>query len=556
MSRSTVVFFLFLISFLVVIQRLFLIQVVNPNKSLPLQRFVQVEKSPALRGEIYDQNNIPLVLDRKVYDVYANIDLLKQNESLQNVLQKTLSIQEATMSALLQLDKWRRIKYAIAQSKKDALQKYYPTYLNFEDSWMRYYPEASSSAYLLGFVGRDEAGEPKGYVGLEGYFEQELSGLPTLLESESDFLGIPFIGGVVNDTQMQRGLDIHTTIDSRIQKMVEGELYKGVKLYDAKQGCAIVMEPSSGKITALTCVPAFDERSYAKYKDEDFTNPLVSAVYEPGSTFKPLIVAMALEEKKIKPTTKFNESGPIKIGDYEIRTWDNSYHGKIDVAQILEKSSNVGMVNIIQKLKKDVVHSYLTKLGLYDTTGIELEGETNSLIKNEKDWYPIDYATLSFGQGIALSPIQFMRAFAVLANGGYLVKPTVVDYLYDRRNNTAIPKNTARPVKIFSDTTMKQIRTLLSDSVNHSEATWPNKPKGFSFCGKTGTAQVPIKGYYDPNKTIASFIGFLPCETPQFITLVIYREPKNSPWGSETAAPTFFDIAKSLILYYTITPTF
>jgi cell division protein FtsI/penicillin-binding protein 2 len=113
-----------------------------------------------------------------------------------------------------------------------------------------------------------------------------------------------------------------------------------------------------------------------------------------------------------------------------------------------------------------------------------------------------------------------------------------------------------RPIKIFSDKTIDQMKVLLSDSVNHSEAHWSNKPSGFSFCGKTGTAQVPIQGYYDPNKTIASFIGFLPCDNPRFLTLVIYREPKNSPWGSETAAPTFFDIAKSLILYYTITPSF
>ncbi|MFA6005102.1 MAG: penicillin-binding protein 2 [Patescibacteria group bacterium] len=556
MSRTTIVFFLFLIGFLTVIYRLFLIQVVNPDKSLPLQRFVHVQKSPALRGEIYGQSNIPLVLDRKVYDVYANIDLLKDNKPLQDKLQQTLSIRESTMSALLRLDKWRRIKYAVAQAKKDALQKYYPTYLNFEESWTRYYPEASSSAYLLGFVGRDEAGEPKGYVGLEGYFDQELAGLPTLSENEADFFGISFIGGVLGDRQTQRGLDIHTTIDSRVQKIVEKELYEGVELYDAKQGCAIVMEPATGKITALSCVPAFDVRNYSKYTDSDFTNPLVSAVYEPGSTFKPLIVAMALEENKIKPSTKFDESGPVKIGDYEVKTWDSTYHGKIDVSQILEKSSNVGMVKIIQKLKKDVVSKYLEELGLYSVSGIELEGETNSLIKNQKEWYPIDYATLSFGQGIAITPLQLIRAFAVLANGGYLVKPTVVDHLYDKRNDSTIPKQTARPVRVFSEKTISQMRELLSASVNHSEAHWPNMPKGFSFCGKTGTAQVPIQGYYDPNKTIASFIGFLPCDNPRFLTLVIYREPKSSPWGSETAAPTFFDIAKSLILYYTITPSF
>ncbi len=554
MIRLKLVFFSLLLAYLLIIHRLFVIQIINPNKILPLQKYIQLNRQPPLRGEIYDKNGKPLVLNRKVYDVYVNTDAARANKKIQQVLIKELKIKQASLSAVLQLGQWRKIKSKVKEEQKEKLSSFYPNYLNFEAEWERFYPEGSSSAQILGFVGRDETGQPKGYLGIEGYFDQELRGLPSIAENESDFLGIPFISGIFSGVKNREGLDIYLTIDVNVQKIVEQELYRGVEYYRAKKGCAIVIEPASGKLIALSCVPGFDPQRYFQYQDEDFINPLISSVYEPGSTFKPLIVAVGLEEGKISPQSVFAEKGPIKIGQYTIRTWNDEYHGRITLSEVLERSSNVGMVQIIQKLKRNKVNQYLKDFGLREMTNIELEGETNSLLKDVEDWYDIDFATISFGQGLAVTPLQLTRAFSVLANDGYLIEPTIVERIVDKRNQQLIPLKNKSKQRVLSKKTMRTMRELLYNTVENSEAKWTNKPEGYKFCGKTGTAQIPIAGHYDPAKTIASFIGFLPCEEAKFLLLVLYREPEASPWGSETAAPTFFEIAKSLILYYNIPP--
>jgi cell division protein FtsI (penicillin-binding protein 3) len=176
------------------------------------------------------------------------------------------------------------------------------------------------------------------------------------------------------------------------------------------------------------------------------------------------------------------------------------------------------------------------------------------LLKPIEQWYPIDYLTYSFGQGFAITPIQLIRAFSTLANNGVLVKPTIVEAYYDKSSKETIEPETASLQKVFSQKTASVMKELLLNAINNSEANWPNKPAGYQICGKTGTAQIAVSGHYDPTQTVASFIGFLPCQKPKYISLVLYYQPKSSPWGSETAAPTFFEIANKLILYYNITP--
>ena len=552
MTRFKLVFVLSLLCFFFLIARFYRIQVLNPPNDLA-QNFLSFNKELSERGEIYDQNHIPLVINRQTFDVYADISGLKQNQKLKRVLKTELKIKNSTMSAYLKQKNWQRIKDNVNLKIKNKLLDYYPEYVNFEEEWVRYYPEGSSSAYILGFLGKDDLGKPQGYVGLEGYFNQELEGLPVINQKESDLQGIPFVGGIMSDYKKVAGLDLYLTIDKNIQQLVETELKQGMKLYEAKTACAIVMEPKSGNILALSCYPAFDPRFYYQ-DDSDFVNPLIAKVYEPGSTFKPLIVATGLENKRFQTNTTVPEQGPYKIADYYIRTWDNKYRGKISVQETLEKSSNVGMVELIRKIPQKEVDLFFDRLGLRSLSGIELEGEVNSLIKPRRDWYPIDFLTYSFGQGLAITPIQLLRAFNTFANDGKLVNPTLIDSYYDRNTKESIPSSNKTQTRVFSQKTVARMRKLLQSAVDNSEANWPNKPEGYRICGKTGTAQIPIGGIYDPTKTIASFIGFLPCRNPKFIALVLYREPKSSPWGSETAAPTFFDLANDLIFYYNIAP--
>jgi len=373
-------------------------------------------------------------------------------------------------------------------------------------------------------------------------------------EEERDLQGIPFIGGLLSKQKQVSGLSLNLTIDKNVQHLVEKELKIGLERYGAKSACAIVLNPHNGEIIALSCYPAFDPRYYYKSSESEFVDSLIAKVYEPGSTFKPLIVAIGLENERFKANTVVPERGPYQVGEYSIRTWNNQYRGKISVGETLAYSSNVGMVELIRKIPQKQIDEYFNLLGLRELTGIELEGEVNSLIKERSAWYPIDFLTYSFGQGLAITPLQLIRAFTPLANGGYLVEPTLVRSYYDRNSLETIKPSRLPPERVFSAETVKAMRPLLQQAVDHSEAHWPNKPDNYAFCGKTGTAQIPINGVYDATKTIASFIGFLPCNNSKFLALVLYREPKSSPWGSETAAPTFFDIASSLIFYYNIAP--
>ncbi|MEX1052286.1 MAG: penicillin-binding protein 2, partial [Patescibacteria group bacterium] len=299
------------------------------------------------------------------------------------------------------------------------------------------------------------------------------------------------------------------------------------------------------------CLPDYDLEKYYEFSDAFFLNNAISNLYEPGSTFKPFIMAAALEEKKLKPTDVYNEEGPIDIGKYTIRTWDNKYEGRISATRILEKSSNVGMVWVGEKLGDKNIISYLKKFGMDTATGIDLQGEAKPIFKTNNQWYPIDYATATFGQGIAVTPIQMITAFSSLINGGELIQPRIVKKIISGDSEKEVDKKVLR--KTISVNTSEAIKKMLYSTVENGEYKWV-KPEGYKIGGKTGTAQIPIAGSYEASKTIASFIGFAPINNPKFIALVVLREPKTSIYGSETAAPLFFDIAKDLFVYYNIGP--
>jgi cell division protein FtsI/penicillin-binding protein 2 len=329
-------------------------------------------------------------------------------------------------------------------------------------------------------------------------------------------------------------------------------LNEGMEKFGAKEGCVITMNPKTGEILALVCLPDFDPEKYGDFNEGFFKNPTISTLYEPGSIFKPLIMGAAINEKILKPDDIYNETGPIRIGNYSINTWDSTYEGNITMTRILEKSSNVGMVYVGEKLGNKKLLEYIDKFGVGEKTGIDLQGETTGIVKKEGQIYPIDYSTMTFGQGIVVTPIQMIRAFASLVNGGKLMQPYVVKQIVSESGDV----KEIKPVierQVISEKSSFIMRKMLQSTVEHAEVKW-KRPRGYKIGGKTGTAQIPVEGHYDPSKTIASFVGFAPVDDPKFITLVMFKEPKTSPWGSETAAPVFFDIARELLVYYNIAP--
>jgi cell division protein FtsI/penicillin-binding protein 2 len=545
------IFLLFIGFYIAIIARLFFLQVLSSpeNKSL----YLKTNKLYPIRGRIYDQKNQSLVLNQNSYQLYVEPKKIDNKDKLLQLISKNLEMEEASISAKLDMSKyWVAIAGGLTQEQKDKLDKLNLKGVGFDYQTKRFYPEASLSAHILGFLGKDNQNEDVGYLGLEGFYDRDLKGLPGFVETERDILGRPILIGVQQRVEAEDGRDLILTIDKNVQEISKKKLLEGLDKYQAKKGCVITADPKTMAILALVCLPDYDLEKYYLFNENFYKNLAISDLYEPGSVFKPLIVAAALEEKKIKPNDTYNETGQVSVGEYNIKTWNDKYEGKISMTRILEKSSNVGMVYIGEKLGNKKIYNYLEKFGFGQNTGIDLEGEASGYLKLKNDWYPIDYATVTFGQGIAITPIQMIRAFASIINGGYLMKPYLVQKIVSENKTTEIKPKVER--RVISQMTSDIIKKMLVSTVENAEAKW-DRPKGYLIGGKTGTAQVPIKGIYDASKTIASFIGFVPANDPKFLTFIVLYEPKTSQWGSETAAPLFFEIAKQLIVYYNISPT-
>ena len=550
MPKIRVVFFFFLFIFIAIVIRLFFIQVIPAtNVSQSYLKYRQIFPD---RGIIFDRNEQPIALNRKTYLVFAEPKRIKDLSLVTEKVAKELSVDEASIEARLNpsLD-WVKLADGVSQKTKKSIESLKLRGIGFEEQSQRYYPEASLSAHLLGFVGKGKEGEPVGYFGVEGFYEQDLAGLLGFVKSERDLIGRPILIGDQEKIDSEDGRDLVLTIDKSVQAIAKAKLKSGMDSYQAKEGCVIIANPNTLEILALTCLPDYDPNAYYDSNDATFNNQSISSLYEPGSTFKPFITAAGIEQKAIKPDSKFDEKGPVKIGEYTIQTWNNKYEGKITMTRILEKSSNVGMVYIGSKLGKKNIIKYINELGFGQKTGIDLQGESSSYIRDY--WADIDYATATFGQGIVVTPIQMVRAFSSVINGGNLMRPYIVKAIKDGLTTQEVKPKLDK--KIFSEKTSQTVKKMLVSTVEHGEYKWAI-PEGYHIGGKTGTAQIAVGGKYDASKTIASFIGFAPADKPKFIALVILKEPKSSIYGSETAAPIFFEIAKELLYYYNIPPSF
>lgn len=443
-----------------------------------------------------------------------------------------------------QSQKWIRMsqEYDLKQKMEIDSQNLKGRYWESEQS--RFYPEGSSSAHLVGFLGRDENNLPLGYFGLEGFYNRELSGKNGKFLGEHDAFGHPIILSDYKIVDPQNGRDLTTNIDRTMQYLVYQKLLKGIEKYGAKSGNIVVMEPQTGKILAMVSLPNYDPLKYQNYSSELYRNPVIADAYEPGSTFKVIVMSAALDAGVIDANTVCTICiGPVVIGDYSIKTWNEKYYPNSTMSEVIAHSDNTGMVFVGRKLGKDKLLSYLSKFGFGQKTGIDLQEESQAALRPESAWYEIDTATATFGQGIAVTPIQMVRAVGAIANRGKLVIPRIVEKVGDKQVKAS------QTEQVISTVAASEMTKIMIDSVNKGDAKWA-RPKDILIAGKTGTAQVPVQGHYDKDKTIASFVGFAPADAPKFVMLVTLTEPQTSQWGSETAAPLWFDISRELLARY------
>jgi len=553
--RFTLFFFLIFLALIVV--RLFYWQVVRAQElsSIAQAQYDQQVISEAQRGEIRTSDGFTIAADKLAYLVYADPKVVKDKDKESDALGKFLTIQSATVSALLSEDKfWVPIQSHVDNSVKEKIDAAHLPGVGFEEETVRFYPEASMAATLLGFVGKDENGNDKGYFGLEGYYDRQLSGKNGISIVVHDAAGHPILAKMNDSTVKVDGRDLILNIDRRIQFMLDEELKKGIATYGAKSGMAIVMDPKTGGVLAMSSFPTFDPATYQQFSENLYANPLITDTYEPGSTFKPIIMASAMNEGLVKPDTKCTAcSGPVQIGDYAIHTWDDNYFPNTTMNDVIVHSDNTGMVFVGEKLGLDRMIDYLQKFGVGDTTGIDLQGEEAPEMHPKDQWYPIDLATATFGQGITVTPIELIDAIAAIANNGVRMQPEVVSAVQtpDGQTIPIPPKEIDQPI---SATTAQVMTQIMVNAVNDGESKF-YRLKGYDIAGKTGTAQIPVSGHYDPTKTIASFVGFAPATNPKFVMLVVLNEPSASIYGAETAAPIFFSVAKDILMYYGIPPS-
>ncbi|MFB2937289.1 peptidoglycan D,D-transpeptidase FtsI family protein [Aerosakkonemataceae cyanobacterium BLCC-F154] len=524
-----------------------------------LERYARQQQEITLRPfvprrSIVDRNNNVLAVDRPAYTLYAHPKIFRRQtkEEIANQLAPIIGIPATEL-----LQKFNsapsgiRIKDGILQEVADKIIAIRQDGLELIQNYSRLYPAQETAADIVGYVDANH----KGQAGLE--YSRE-----TILERSLKVLRLNRAGnGAVMPDHAPEGLlnadDTHLrlTIDVRLQRAAREALKIKMAEYKAKRGTVIVMDARDGSLLALVAEPTYNPNEFYKYDKSLYKNWAVTDLYEPGSTFKPINVAIALESKSIQPDSVFQDSGAIKVSKKVIRNAGGAGHGRINVTKIVQVSSNVGMVQMMQTLKPKDYHSWLKRLGVGSSLESDLPFRAVSKLKSEQTFttLPIEPATAAFGQGFSITPLHLVRMTATLANGGKLVTPHVIKGLYNSKNELTWEPTLPPPKAVFSPTTAKTVAEMMESVVKNGTGRAAQIP-GYRIGGKTGTAQKasPKGGYSDAKVT--SFVAILPLESPRYVVAAVVDEPKDGS-GASVAAPVVKSVMQSLINIERIPPS-
>jgi len=417
----------------------------------------------------------------------------------------------------------------------------------------RVYPEGNLAAPLIGFIGRDNVG----LTGLEADYDRDLSGAAGSLFYERDGLGNKIALGYSERVPPEPGADIILTIDRYMQRLAERELDATIEKHEASGGTIIIMDPRTGAILAMASRPSFDLTNL-DLSDESqmdlYRNRAITDLYEPGSVFKTVTMAAALDAGVVAPESVYVDEGVARISGWTIVNWDFGAHGTQTATQILVKSLNTGAVWLSELLESNRFYDYVFRFGFGQPTGVGLSGEAAGQVRTpaEDAWSEVDMATNSFGQGINVTPLQIVTAISAIANDGKLVRPYVVQEV-----RSGDDRQVFQPVEVRQVVTAEAANTLthMMDAVVDGITTvYSISVPGYQVAGKTGTASISVPGGYKEGAYIASFAGFVPSDDPVLAMLIKIDEPKDVPWGSAVCAPVFARMALSILNYLKVPP--
>ncbi len=493
----------------------------------------------AARGTIYDRHGEALAVNTLEYRIGVSPSLVSDARRTATQLSSILGVDELDLyDKLTSNDLWVLVAPNVSADLAQKVRQLDLPEVRMDPVPRRSYPQGPVAAQILGFVG----GDLRGYYGVEGHYNDQLAGKVTDRREST----IPFDVPIV-DWQQDRGRDIVLTIDRDVQYIAESELLDDINTYAASSGSIIVMNPRNGDILAMANYPSYDPNDYASITDESlYADASIADQYEPGSIFKVLTMASALEMGTITPDWGYNDTGEIDVGGVPIYNWDRAAHGYTTATQALVESLNVGMATISTKMGPTDFYTMMDKFGIGRPTGIDLEGEQAGTMytPGDENWSESQLGTNAFGQGVAVTPLQMVTAVGAIANGGLMMQPRVIHQVIDGDQVIeARPANLGRPISAETAREVTQMMvSVVADGLD-GKASVP----GYSIAGKTGTAQIPTPIGYENGTSIASFIGFFPADDPQVIVLIKLDRPADY-WGSQTAAPAFQSLAERLVL--------
>ncbi|WP_339319453.1 stage V sporulation protein D [Paenibacillus sp. FSL R10-2734] len=505
----------------------------------------------AKRGEILDREGIPLAYNISTPTVYAVPVQVKEKQKTAQQLAPLLGMTEEKLVSLLSKKSMsvklqpggRKITMELAASIRD-LQL--PGIVVAEDS-KRYYPYGDLAAHILGFTGIDN----QGITGVENIYDNLLKGIAGNISYLSDAGGRLMPGSSEKYSAPQDGLNLQLTIDKQVQSIMERELDQAMVKYQAQGAWAIAMNPKNGEILAMASRPGYEPGLYKEYDPQIYNRNLpIWMTYEPGSTFKIITLAAALQEGKVDLQNEhFYDPGFIEVAGAKLRCWKKGGHGSQTFLQVVENSCNPGFVALGQRLGKESLFKYIRDFGFGSKTGIDLNGESNGILFKLSQVGPVELSTTAFGQGVSVTPIQQIAAVSAAINGGNLYKPHVSKAWVNPETGETVSEIKPELVRqVISEETSKKVRAAL-ESVVAKGTGRPAFIDGYRVGGKTGTAQKVINGRYSPTEHIVSFIGFAPADDPQIVVYTAVDNPKGIQFGGVVAAPIVQNILEDSLHY-------
>jgi cell division protein FtsI (penicillin-binding protein 3) len=548
-KRAVILHTAIIFSFILVSLRLADLMIIDHKRltAKAQQQHIKVEDIQVRRGTIFDRRGREFALNLELESLYCDPEALTADkEDIKKLASLVNKEPRRILAKIPDEGRFVWIKRKLAPEIADKVRDLDIEGLGFVTEAKRVYPKGELASHIIGFVGIDN----QALEGVELKFDKYLTAKGGKVLLERDASGKTLSSGVNMEA---KGNNIVLTIDEVLQRLVEKELDKAMEQWRAAAAAAIMMDPYTGEILALANRPAYDPNRGGSVSGSEKRNRAITDCYEPGSTFKIVIGAGSLEEKLVHPNTLFDVSkGGIQVGGKTIR--DVHKYGVLTFKEVIQKSSNVGSIMAGIKLGKENIYRYSKLFGVGDKTGIDLPGEVSGWIHKPERWSGTSLGAISIGQEVAVTPVQMLRAYSAIANGGFLVRPHVVSEIISPDNRIIASFRDNDVQRIISAKTAETFKNILKSVTEEGGTAKSASVDGNQVAGKTGTAQMidPATKRYSRDKYVSSFVGFVPADKPRLAMIVIVYEPKGQIYGGVVAAPVFREITRQALSYLNV----